>query len=184
MIVACKLQSFSKPLNMKTLVLGGARSGKSHYAQKLAEETGKRVVYIATATAGDNEMKLRIEQHQRQRPASWSIVEEPLKLSKAIIQNADNKHCILVDCLTLWLSNVMAEKNISEVEQQIDELVETVSKVNTDLIMVSNEVGQGVVPLGELSRQFVDESGRMHQKLAQVCEGVVFTIAGLPQILK
>jgi len=169
---------------MKTLVLGGARSGKSRYAQKLAEETGRQVVYIATATADDNEMKSRIEQHQRERPASWCIVEEPLKLSEVIMQNMDNKHCILVDCLTLWLSNMMAEKNITEVEQQVDDLVKTVREVNTDLIMVSNEVGQGIVPLGELSRQFVDESGRMHQKLAQVCESVVFAIAGLPQILK
>lgn len=169
---------------MKTLILGGARSGKSHYAQQLAEQTGKQVVYIATATAGDNEMQLRIEQHQRQRPESWRIVEEPLKLCEAIMQNADNKYCILVDCLTLWLSNNMADKTISELEQQVNDLVETVKDINTDLIMVSNEVGQGIVPMGELSRQFVDETGRMHQKLAQVCESVVFTIAGLPQILK
>jgi len=169
---------------MKTLVLGGARSGKSHYAQQLAEQTGKQLVYIATATAGDNEMKLRIEQHQRQRLASWSTVEEPLKLADVITQYADNEHCILVDCLTLWLSNCMASENAEAIEQQCDHLVETVNAINTDLIMVSNEVGQGIVPMGELSRQFVDESGRMHQKLAQVCERVVFIIAGLPQILK
>lgn len=169
---------------MKTLVLGGARSGKSHYAQQLAEQTGKQLVYIATATAGDNEMKLRIEQHQRQRPASWSTVEEPLKLAGVITQYADNEHCILVDCLTLWLSNCMASENAGAIEQQLDHLVETVNGINTDLIMVSNEVGQGIVPMGELSRQFVDESGRMHQKLAQMCERVVFIIAGLPQILK
>lgn len=169
---------------MKTLVLGGARSGKSHYAQQLAEQTGKQLVYIATATAGDNEMKLRIEQHQRQRPASWSTVEEPLKLADVITQYADNEHCILVDCLTLWLSNCMASENAGAIEQQLDHLVETVNGINTDLIMVSNEVGQGIVPMGELSRQFVDESGRMHQKLAQMCERVVFIIAGLPQILK
>ena len=169
---------------MKTLVLGGARSGKSHYAQQLAEQTGKQIVYIATATAGDNEMKLRIEQHQRQRPASWTIVEEPLKLADVIKKHVDNGHCILVDCLTLWLSNCMATEEAGAIEQQLDNLVETVNGINTDLIMVSNEVGQGIVPMGELSRQFVDESGRMHQKLAQVCEHVVFIIAGLPQILK
>jgi len=169
---------------MKTLVLGGARSGKSHYAQQLAEQTGKQIVYIATATAGDNEMKLRIEQHQRQRPASWTIVEEPLKLADVIKKYVDNGHCILVDCLTLWLSNCMATEKAGAIEQQLDNLVETVNSINTDLIMVSNEVGQGIVPMGELSRQFVDESGRMHQKLAQVCEHVVFIIAGLPQILK
>lgn len=167
---------------MKTLVLGGARSGKSRYAETLAGQNSKEIVYIATATPGDEEMKLRIDEHQRQRPDSWSLIEEPLFLVDVINKISEEK-CLLVDCLTLWLSNSLADEK-NDIEQRINELVETVIKAKSDIILVSNEVGQGIVPMGELSRKFVDESGRLHQKLAQVCDRVVFVVAGLPQILK
>jgi len=168
---------------MKTLVLGGARSGKSRYAEKIVEQTKQQVIYIATAAAGDQEMQRRIEMHQSQRPEDWLLIEEPLNLTGAL-QKSDNKiNVILVDCLTLWLSNVLAEDDRS-VEARVDELVDTVAQLKTELVLVSNEVGQGIVPMGELTRKFVDESGRMHQKLAQVCEHVVFITAGLPQKLK
>lgn len=168
---------------MKTLVLGGARSGKSRYAEKVAEQSNRQVVYIATGAGGDQEMQLRIKKHQAQRPSEWKLIEEPVNLSQALRKSDDTINIILVDCLTLWLSNIIAE-NEQQIDQKISELVETVTKMSTEVILVSNEVGQGIVPLGELSRKFVDESGRMHQKLAQVCEHVVFITAGLPQILK
>ena len=168
---------------MKTLVLGGARSGKSHYAEQTVDQLQRQVVYIATAESGDQEMQQRINMHQAQRPATWQLVEEPINLSEALFNNDNNTNVILVDCLTLWLSNVLAE-NDSNTQEKVDELVDAVSQVSAELVMVSNEVGQGVVPMGELTRKFVDESGRMHQKLAQVCEHVVIITAGLPQILK
>ncbi len=168
---------------MKTLILGGARSGKSNYAQQLAEQTGLQVIYIATATPGDEEMRLRIERHQQDRPASWQLVEEPIDLVSALESYHHDKVCVLVDCLTLWLSNQIMNDD-SKVAMAIDELVEMISQLELTLIMVSNEVGMGVVPMGEISRQFVDESGRMHQNLAQICDQVVMVIAGLPQILK
>jgi len=168
---------------MKTLVLGGARSGKSHYAEQTVDQLQRQVIYIATAGAGDQEMQQRINMHQAQRPANWQLIEEPINLSEALFKSDNNTNVILVDCLTLWLSNVLAE-NDSNTQARVNELVDAVSLVNTELVMVSNEVGQGVVPMGKLTRKFVDESGRMHQKLAQVCEHVVFITAGLPQILK
>ncbi len=170
-------------MTMKTLVLGGARSGKSHYAQQLAEQADKSVIYIATATAGDDEMRLRIEQHQRERPRSWQLIEEPLALAAVLQQQNQQQACVLVDCLTLWMSNQLTE-NAFNITTVVDELLEAVRQFDGELIMVSNEVGLGVVPMGELSRQFVDETGRLHQQLAQICDRVVMTVAGLPQILK
>ena len=169
---------------MKQLILGGARSGKSSYAEKRAQASGKTVIYIATATAGDDEMRQRISLHQQQRPEHWQLIEEPVKLSEVLIENDDSDHCLLVDCLTLWLSNCLAIDSDSFFEQQQCELINTVSELKSDLIMVSNEVGQGIVPMSELGRKFVDESGRLHQQLAKVCDRVVFITAGLPQILK
>lgn len=168
---------------MKTLILGGARSGKSHYAQQLAQQSGLPVIYVATATADDEEMRLRIEQHQHERPASWQLVEEPLQLASLIQQYNDKQVCLLVDCLTLWMSNQLAYK-ADGVTQAVDHLLSSVKYFSSELVIVSNEVGMGIVPMGELSRQFVDESGRLHQRLAQECDRVVMTIAGLPQILK
>lgn len=168
---------------MKTLILGGARSGKSRHAQQLAEQAGLPVIYVATATAGDEEMRRRIEQHQRERPEHWTLVEEPCELVAVLERYQHEPCCLLIDCLTLWLTNELG-RDAASVEQRVDELVASVASCNAELLLVSNETGLGVVPLGEISRQFVDESGRLHQKLAQVCERVVMTIAGLPQVLK
>ncbi len=169
---------------MKQFILGGARSGKSNYAQQLAEASGKAVIYIATATAGDEEMQQRISLHQQQRPQHWRLIEEPLKLAEVLLQNDNIECCLLVDCLTLWLSNCLAAGDDKFVKQQQDELINTVKKLKSDLLLVSNEVGQGIVPVTELGRKFVDESGRLHQQLAQECDRVVFITAGLRQVLK
>jgi len=168
---------------MKQLILGGARSGKSQYAERLAIDSGQQVIYIATATSGDEEMKHRIHLHQQRRPDHWQLLEEPLYLSEALRASDDICHCLLVDCLTLWLSNSLANSAIDR-EQQQRELIETLSALQANVILVSNEVGQGVVPMGELTRKFVDESGRLHQRLASICDRVIFMTAGIAQVLK
>jgi len=168
---------------MKQLILGGARSGKSHYAQQQAQISGRPVIYIATATAGDGEMHQRILMHKQQRPAHWTVIEEPLALSSTLLEHDRAGACLLVDCLTLWLSNQFAENEILIQDVQ-EELVNTVANLKSDVLLVSNEVGQGIVPENKLARKFIDESGRLHQRLAQVCGDVAFLTAGIAQILK
>ncbi len=167
---------------MKELILGGARSGKSALAQQKAEHTALPITYIATATADDTEMAQRIAHHQRQRPAGWTLVEEPLTLAEALQQHAREDRLLLVDCLTLWLSNLLASERA--VESEIERVVSIVETLPGQIILVSNEVGLGVIPLGELTRRFVDESGRLHQRLAAVCDRVTLVVAGLPHSLK
>lgn len=168
---------------MKQFILGGARSGKSHYAEQQAKASGKTVIYIATATPGDDEMRERILKHRQQRPDHWQLVEEPINLAEVLLQYDNPDHCLLVDCLTLWLSNCLAQGD-AFVEQQQSQLMNTLLGLGADVIFVSNEVGHGLVAMNKLARKFVDESGRMHQRLAQVCDRVVFVSAGLPQVLK
>ncbi len=169
---------------MKQLILGGARSGKSRYAEQQATSSNKQVYYIATATADDGEMQQRIALHQQQRPAHWQLIEEPMNLSATLKAYNSTEYCLLVDCLTLWLSNCLAYDSVEYLQNQQNDLLETLKQIKSDVIFVSNEVGQGIVPMGELTRTFVDEAGQMHQQLAQVCDQVTFIVAGLPQILK
>ena len=166
---------------MKTLVLGGARSGKSRYAEQLARDGGKTLYYIATGEAKDEEMALRIEHHQEWREADWKLQEEPLQLGSAIAGCDATGRCILVDCLTLWLNNCLAAECWPE---QRELFLQILPAMQADVILVSNEVGSGVVPLGELSREFVDASGWLHQKLATQCDSVTLVVAGLPLQLK
>jgi adenosylcobinamide kinase/adenosylcobinamide-phosphate guanylyltransferase len=168
---------------MRTLILGGARSGKSALAERLAGEGGRRVVYVATAQAGDQEMAARIAHHRARRSAQWACVEEPLQLAAVLQEHARGDRCILVDCLTLWLSNLLGE-SIERFERERDLLMTALPALPGDIIMVSNEVGLGVVPMGELTRRFVDEAGRLHQAIAAISERVVFVAAGLPLALK
>ena len=169
---------------MKHFILGGARSGKSRYAQQLAERTGLEPIYIATATADDDEMRLRIKQHQQQRPAHWRLVEEPVQLAEVLLQQDANNRVILVDCLTLWLSNLLAEDNEDILKSECDKLLHTIPGLQCQLLLVSNEVGQGIVPANALARRFIDEAGWLHQRLAETCNKVTFMTAGLPQTLK
>ena len=170
---------------MKELILGGARSGKSHYAEQRAKDSGLNVIYIATAQALDSEMQQRIEKHQEQRPSHWQLIEEPIHLVSALKENANNQTCILVDCLTLWLSNQLcSEEHKAKLLENIQSLVDTVSKLDGRIIFVSNEVSMGVIPMGEISRQFVDEAGRLHQRLAAVCDNVTLMVAGIPSQIK
>lgn len=169
---------------MQELILGGARSGKSVLAEKLARESGLEVAYIATATAGDGEMAQRIAHHRVRRPEGWALVEEPLHLAAALRQHAAAGRCLLVDCLTLWLNNLLAEADEDLFRRERDALLAALPGLPGRILLVSNEVGMGIVPLGELSRRFCDEAGRLHQELAQVCGRVTFVAAGLPLILK
>lgn len=167
-----------------SLILGGARSGKSRLAERLASESGLAVHYIATAQALDAEMQARITHHQAQRPKHWALSEEPIYLAQTIAQLANPQSCVLVDCLTLWLTNLLLHNNSQLLDQQLNQLYQVLQQSAGKIILVSNETGLGVVPLGELSRQYVDQAGWMHQQLASLADQVVLTVAGLPMLLK
>jgi adenosylcobinamide kinase/adenosylcobinamide-phosphate guanylyltransferase len=169
---------------MKQLILGGARSGKSRLAEKLATESGLDVTYIATSEPLDGEMNQRVQLHRERRPAHWRLVEEPLGLADVLQRYARAERCLLVDCLTLWLTNLLMLEDDARLAAERDALLRCVDELPGQLIFVSNETGLGVVPLGELTRRYVDEAGWLHQALAERCERVVLTVAGLPLILK
>lgn len=181
---------------MKELILGGARSGKSRWAQERALATGLSVTYIATATAQDAEMAQRIRQHRDQRPSHWQLIEEPRALAATLQQHAAPDRCLLVDCLTLWLSNVLLPHGSDAgdtahdtptadlFEQERAALHAVLPGLPGHVILVSNEIGLGVVPLGALTRRYCDETGRLHQDLAALCDRVTFMVAGLPHLLK
>ncbi|WP_434140008.1 bifunctional adenosylcobinamide kinase/adenosylcobinamide-phosphate guanylyltransferase [Pseudomonas luteola] len=169
---------------MKELILGGARSGKSRLAEKLATDSGLDVIYIATAQAWDSEMRTRIAQHADRRPVEWRLVEEPLYLAAVLRAHASAERCLLVDCLTLWLTNLLMAEDATMLARERAALLEALSELPGHIILVSNETGMGVVPLGELTRRYVDEAGWLHQALAEQCDRVVLTVAGLPMTLK
>lgn len=179
----------------RTLVFGGARSGKSAHAEKLAAQSGREVVYIATAQAGDAEMAARIAHHRERRDQSWTVVEEALMLGDAILRWSAPQRLVLVDCLTVWLSNLLFAQQqdypeIGEIvapavfHEQRAGFLQALEQASGDLILVSNEVGMGIVPQGAVSRWFVDEAGRLNQAVAAHCERAVWVAAGLPLLLK
>jgi adenosylcobinamide kinase/adenosylcobinamide-phosphate guanylyltransferase len=164
-----------------TLVLGGQRSGKSIFAEQLIEHVGGGV-YIATSEPHDNEMASRILVHQKRRGDLWQTIEEPVLLVQTLLSLKGHQKPVLVDCLTLWLTNIMLlNKNI---DTEIDNLCVLVKSIDFPVVFVSNEVGQGIIPDNALARQFVDWAGQMNQKIAEVSLNVIFVTAGLPQILK
>jgi adenosylcobinamide kinase/adenosylcobinamide-phosphate guanylyltransferase len=167
---------------MIQLILGGARSGKSAFAEAQAQSLSENVTYIATATVLDDEMAERIERHKADRPAHWQVVESPLALSEAIKDGADD-NVILVDCLTLWLNNQLFDDPKQDFPQLFSQLISAADHAK-NIIFVANEVGLGVIPMGTISRQFVDEAGRLNQQLAKAADRVVFVVAGLPQVFK
>lgn len=169
---------------MLQLILGGARSGKSRLAEQTAISTQLSVTYVATAQALDPEMQSRIAHHQNQRPAHWSLIEEPLFLANALKKIDQPNQIILVDCLTLWLTNLLLLEDQSVQQFECEQLLKVLPTLESEIILVSNETGLGVVPLREISRRFVDEAGRLHQALGQIADKVVFCVAGFPMILK
>ncbi|MEI1687779.1 bifunctional adenosylcobinamide kinase/adenosylcobinamide-phosphate guanylyltransferase [Acinetobacter baumannii] len=169
---------------MLQLILGGARSGKSRLAEQTAISMQLSVTYVATAQALDPEMQSRITHHQNHRPAHWFLVEEPLFLAKALQEIDRPNQIILVDCLTLWLTNLLLLEDQNVQQLECEELLKVLPTLESEIILVSNETGLGIVPLGEISRRFVDEAGRLHQALGQIADKVVFCVAGFPMILK
>jgi len=170
-------------LPRSTLVLGGARSGKSRYAEELVEACGKGL-YLATAEAvgDDAEMAARIAKHQDRRGDVWKTIEEPLDVANIISSQSTADRPVLVDCLTLWLSNLMFAKR--DIDAATTELIVALEKSVAPVVLVSNEVGLGIVPENALAREFRDSAGRMNQVVATACDRVVFMAAGLPLIMK
>ena len=169
---------------MKVLILGGVRSGKSRLAEQHAVASGLAVTYVATATPGDGEIQTRIAEHRRRRSPSWTLVEEPLALARVLHEQASPDRCLLVDFLTLWLTNLLCASDENTFATERRALVELLPQLPGQIILVSNETGMGIVPLGALSRRFCDEAGWLHQDIAPLCDRVILTVAGLPHLLK
>lgn len=164
------------------LVTGGARSGKTAHAQALVEASGLTPLYLATGQAGDDEMADRIAQHRAARGPQWLLCEEPLELAAALMHESTPQRAILVDCLTLWLSNLMlAQRNV---EWSTRQLLQVLPALPGPVVFVTNEVGSGIVPDNRLSRDFRDAQGRMNQEFAKACAGAVLVVCGLAVVLK
>jgi adenosylcobinamide kinase/adenosylcobinamide-phosphate guanylyltransferase len=164
------------------LVLGGRRSGKSRFAEELVAQSGLKPFIIVTATAGDEEMRERIALHRERRSAVWSTVEEPLELARAMVAEARPGRAVVVDCLTLWLSNLMmAERDI---DREIETLTAALGQAEAPVVMVSNEVGAGIVPASALARRFSDWQGVLNVRIAAAVGRVVQMTAGIPTVIK
>ena len=171
--------------SVKELILGGVRSGKSRLADNRARAIGCGVTVIATASAGDDaELGRRIAGHRAQRPPEWHVVEEPVALARTLREHAAPDHCIVVECLTLWLNHLVCSDRPDTLEEERRALLEAIPNLPGFVIFVANETGLGIHPLGELSRRFCDEAGSTHQMIATLCDRVTFTVAGLPWTLK
>ena len=169
---------------MKELILGGVRSGKSRLAEQRADDSGLEVVYIATAQVRDEEMQRRVAEHRARRPGNWRSVEAGQNLAEVLRREASVQRCVLVDCLTLWLTQLLCDADAAVLRREMDALLTVLPTLPGHIILVSNETNMGIVPLGELSRRYCDEAGRMHQQVGALCERVILTVAGLPLIVK
>jgi adenosylcobinamide kinase / adenosylcobinamide-phosphate guanylyltransferase len=172
----------SAALPRLTLVLGGARSGKSRYGETLVEKAAARALYLATAEARDSEMAARIRHHRARRGERWTTIEEPLVLTDRLVTEARPDRPILIDCLTLWLANLMEAGR--DIEAESKALVASLSRLAGPVVFIANEVGLGIVPENALARAFRDHAGRLNQTIAAAADRVIFVAAGLPLILK
>ena len=168
----------------RTLILGGVRSGKSRLAERLAHDSALPVTYVATAHAGDEEMRQRIAAHQRRRPPDWRLIEEPIALAGVIARASAPDRCLLVECLTLWLTNLLMKNDETGLSDETAALLNAVATAPGELILVGNETNLGVSPLDALTRRFCDLAGTLHQDLAARCDRVILTVAGLPLTVK
>jgi adenosylcobinamide kinase/adenosylcobinamide-phosphate guanylyltransferase len=168
------------------LVIGGCKSGKSRHALELSEKISKtKRIFIATSVPLDDEMTKRIDRHKQQRDKSWETVEAPIELSAAIHAANKKGNVILIDCLTLWINNLlMKNKNPDGINQYVDELIYSIKETKGSIILVSNEVGAGIVPENSLARQFRDLAGLTNQKIAQCADRVIWMVAGIPVSIK
>jgi len=169
---------------VKTLILGGVRSGKSRQAGSVADACGCAVTLIATATALDGEMAARIDAHRRTRPGHWEVVEEPLHLGAALVAAAAPQRVVIVDCLTLWLTNLLCRDDPQLLHDETQALLQTLPALPGHCVLVSNEVGLGIMPANALARRFGDAVGTLHQELAAMCDRVWLMVAGLPLPVK
>lgn len=172
-------------MTSRALVLGGIRSGKTAMAERMAQAHDGEVIYVATATAGDEEMAERIRRHQRLRPSDWGLREEAIDLASVLADEAakDEAPCLLIDCMSLWVSNLLHAGDKVLKAQRVA-FLETVTAYPGSLVIVSNEVGLGTIGLDPLTRRFCDELGWLNQAIAQRCDRVVMSVAGLPMVLK
>jgi len=166
------------------LITGGARSGKSKYAERRAGELGERRLYVATAEAKDQEMAQRIAEHRQRRGNRWVTVEEPVDLAAALAARHGQTDCALVDCLTLWFNNLLIGYDGKYAENKVEELVTILPRLDFHVVLVTNEVGWGIVPDNALARQFRDLAGWANQRIAAIADEVVLTVAGIPMIVK
>lgn len=169
---------------MRELILGGVRSGKSRMAEQHAIDSGLEVVYVATAQVLDEEMRMRVAHHQASRPASWRLVEAGGDLAAVLQHESAAGRCVLVDCLTLWLTQLLCEDEQTRLRDEVSALLRVLPELPGRIILVSNETNMGITPMGELSRRYCDEMGRLHQQLGKICERVTLTVAGLPLVVK
>lgn len=166
-------------------VTGGCRSGKSQFALDYANRHFQRKLYLATCEPLDEEMVRRIEHHKLRRGSDWQTVEEPLKIAEAIQQHGNDAEVILLDCVTLWLSNLLMRKQEDrEIMNEVDKFIDTIKPAQSSCVIVSNEVGMGLVPIEPLGRRFRDLSGMANQRIAEVAQTVVFMVSGIPIFLK
>jgi len=166
------------------LITGGARSGKSKYAEQRAAALGSRRLYVATAEAKDEEMAQRIAEHKRRRGDEWTTIEEAVELSGALLAQRGRTDCALVDCLTLWLSNLLLRRDTKYAEEKIEELLKMLPRLDFHIVLVTNEVGWGIVPDNPLGRQFRDLAGWTNQRIAAAANEIVLLVAGMPMIVK
>ena len=175
-----------KPPFRVALILGGARSGKSRYGLGLAARCRTPRLFVATCEPRDAEMEARIAAHQRERGSDWLTQEVPLELAATLKATQDNYGVVLVDCLTMWVSNLLLQENApaGRIQTACEDLLDSLRKTSTPTILISNEVGLGIVPDNPLSREFRDQVGWLHQRLAQVADLVVLVVAGIPLPVK
>jgi len=183
---------------MKTLILGGVKSGKSRFAEQQAKNcfdrgqstqastpvSAQTVTVIATATAWDDEMQARINQHISERPESWLTIEAPIYLAQALEKAQAENGVVIIDCLTLWLTNLLMHENATLLEQEISAFEVALESCSANVFIVSNETNMGIVPLGDITRQYCDQAGLLHQRMAKICDEVKLVVAGLPLVLK
>jgi adenosylcobinamide kinase/adenosylcobinamide-phosphate guanylyltransferase len=173
-------------MNHKVLIIGGCRSGKSRRALNIAlSMAGDQKIFIATCIPQDDEMQLRVASHRKERGQAWQTVEAPLRLPEAILQNAQSGSIVLVDCLTLWINNLMMEdESIQYSDDRIAQLLEAVKTAEGPVVLVSNEVGTGIVPENKLARAYRDLMGSVNQAVAGAVDRVEMMVAGIPAVIK
>ncbi|GAA0827822.1 bifunctional adenosylcobinamide kinase/adenosylcobinamide-phosphate guanylyltransferase [Marinomonas arenicola] len=169
---------------MKHLVLGGVRSGKSAFAEAQIAALDKPVHYVATSQVWDDEMASRVAKHQQRRPEQWQLIEEPIALADTLIRLNHPGHAVIIECVSLWISNLLCLEDEAVFEQETHAFLDAAKDFSGELVIVSSEVGLGIMPMNKLARRFGDEIGTMNQKLANLTERVTFVAAGLPMPLK